>query len=51
MKTILFKPYTTNEEGITNYVILGTYDLSQENNTIRVTLNIVESDGSSTIIG
>ena len=44
-----FSLYTTNEEGITNYVILGTYDLNQENNS--VTLNVVESDGSNTIIG
>ena len=44
-----FSLYTTNEEGITNYVILGTYYFNQENNS--VSLNVVESDGSNTIIG
>lgn len=44
-----FKLYTTNEEGISNYVILGDYELDEENNTLE--LSVVESSGSVTIIG
>ena len=44
-----FNLYTTNEEGITNYVIFGEYALDEENNTLE--LSVVESSGSVTVIG
>jgi len=44
-----FSLYTTNEEGITNYVIFGEYALDEENNTLE--LSVVESSGSVTVIG
>ena len=44
-----FSLYTTNEEGITNYVIFGEYALDEENNTLE--LSVVESSGSVRVIG
>ena len=44
-----FNLYTTNEEGITNYVIFGNYELDEENNML--TLSVNESNGSITVIG
>ena len=41
--------YTTNEEGVSNYVILGDYELDEENNVII--LSVTESSGSITEIG
>ena len=39
-----FNLYTTNEEGVTNYVILGDYELDEENSTLE--LSVIESSGS-----
>ena len=44
-----FNLYTNNEEGVTNYVIYGTYELDQDNNI--VILSVTESSGSITEIG
>ena len=44
-----FNLYTTNEEGISNYVIFGSYDIDQDNN--MVILSVTESSGSVTEIG
>ena len=44
-----FSLYTTNEEGVSNYVILGDYELDEDNNI--VILSITESSGSITEIG
>lgn len=44
-----FNLYTTNEEGISNYVILGDYVLDQENNML--TLLVTESSGIVSEIG
>ena len=44
-----FNLYTTNEEGVSNYVILGDYELDEENNVII--LSVTESSGSITEIG
>ena len=44
-----FNLYTTNEEGVSNYVIYGTYELDQDNNIII--LSVTESSGSITEIG
>ena len=44
-----FSLYTSNEEGITNYVIFGTYELDEENSTLE--LSVIESSGAVTVIG
>ncbi len=44
-----FNLYTTNEEGISNYVILGDYVLDQDNNML--TLLVTESSGFVSEIG
>lgn len=44
-----FNLYTTNEEGVSNYVILGDYELDEENNMII--LSVTESSGSIIEIG